>query len=566
MKLSILSYSKLSPAFKIKLVVALFASASFSEAANQCVSHYLNDKSFTVQRIANQKYAETFLMSKINENYEVKMVSDLSPIMNQKNWGFCHLYSFYTEITREYKQRNNGQDPNISIHYMAFQHWLGRSIDTALNPGSNLKPQEGGWYIYDIELFKKIGVMSNDEYARIGGKTDVEERLNKFLEDTIMTKTISNLHDQQNMLNEIFKSDFSDKEIQALTKDLPSSASTSSRLALAKRNYMQSLFEGKEFRRVDEFKAFVKAKEKALEQGKTNLTSEQLAVLKDLSNGRVQISQMTPSHIEKIKSNLRLDVKDQMTELFASFFFGKQAPPAEAMNLDKNLALAKSMFPEIKQATISISVDEDNIRAGKGVSMESRPDFVKKHVYLKASLPDLYELIADNVERQNNGVWIGYDHNDPYVANKIGEQNLGLMSLKAFDWTPDSPYMSRYQRFVQKQIYNGGHAVQIVGVIREKVPAFMEKLGMKGKITGFVIQNSWGPEAGQNGFYIMDVSYANAFLFGITIRDENGEFAKLQEAYKKQAAKNLNSSAEKEVSNFNIYVEKEKKIKEATQQ
>ena len=93
----------------------------------------------------------------------------------------------------------------------------------------------------------------------------------------------------------------------------------------------------------------------------------------------------------------------------------------------------------------------------------------------------------------------------------------------------------------------------------------MEKLGMKGKITGFVIQNSWGTEAGQNEFYIMDVSYANAFLFGITIRDENGEFARLQEAYKKQAGKNLNRTAENEQSHFGVYVEKEKKIREGKQ-
>lgn len=563
MNFGILAHSKLNPAFKLKLIIALFASASFAEAGKECLAHYQIDKSFTVQRIANKAYAETFLMSNINKNYDVKIVTDLSPIMNQKNWGFCHLYSFYTEITREYKQRHNGQDPNISIHYMAFQHWLGRAIDTALNPGSNLKPQEGGWYIYDIELFKKIGVMTNEEYARVGGKTDVEERLNKFLEDTIMAKTISDMHDQQGMLNEIFKSDFSDKEIQNLTKELPSSASTSARLALARRNYMQSLFEGKEFRRMDAFKSLVVEKEKAFKAGKTKLTKEQLEILKDLSNGRVKIAQMTSDTVEKIKNNIRQDVKDQMTQLFASFFFGKQVPPEEAMDLKRNLALAKDMFPEVKQATISVSVDEDNLRAGKGISIENRPDFVNKHVYLKASLPDLYEVIAENVEKKNNGVWIGYDHNDPYVANKVGETNLGLMSLKAFGWTPTSPYMSRYKRFVEKQIYNGGHAVQIVGVIRSKISEEMKSLGMKGEIIGFVIQNSWGTEAGQNGLYIMDRSYADAFLFGITVRDENGEFAQLQELAKKKLSSRMGSAPLAASPNrFDEYLQKEKKIKE----
>ena len=549
----------------LNLFTVLIASVSLGE--NKCFQAYKSEKISPevlggVSRIIDTKYASKFVLTEVDKHFDVKWVTDLGPIQNQKNWGFCHLYSFFEEITREYKQRNKGQDPNVSIHYMAFHHWLGRAINTALNPSLPLKPQEGGWYIYDIDLFKKIGAMKMDEYLRLGGKTNVEEKLTYFLESSMLASTISKMHDQQNLINDLFKDEFSDKEMEELSKGIPESLSPQNRLNFVKRKYMQQLFEGDSFRRKDEFNAFVKEKEKAFTAKKTVLSKNQIKVLRDLADGRIQITRLSKSDIEKIKISIRNDIKTEVTELFSVFFFDKKETPPEVMDLKKNIDLARELFPEIDQATISVSVDESQIRYGTKLSYEQKPDFVDNHIYMKASRSVMYELIAEEIEK-NNGIWIGYDHNNPFVADKLGDVNLGLMSLRAFAWSPQSPYLSRYVRFQEKGIVSGGHAVQIVGVIREKVPEYFKNYGQKGEIIGFIIQNSWGEEAGQKGFYVMDKSYADAFLFGITIRDESGQVSALKEKIKQYNKQTVPGNNAKGSSiGFQKYVDEEKKIQE----
>jgi aminopeptidase C len=548
--------------FAILNVATIFVTSLSLAEVNKCISSYKEyDLRFEVQRNLDQKYAEQFLVKNLDKKFDVKWVSNLSPIQNQKNWGFCHLYSFFTEVNREYMQRHNGKDPEVSIHYMAFHHWLGRSIETALNPQAKLKPTEGGWYIYDIDLFKKIGSMKLSEYLSIGGKTDVEEKLTKFLEDSILTSTISRMHDQQNLINEVFKTNFSDKELALLAKDVSSGSSQEVKIERARMKYNQTLFSGANFRRVDSFKSFVADKRKAFEANQTSLTSEQLKALTDLANGKMLINNFSKNEIKAIKDAVENDVKKEVTRLFASFFFGKDEVPFQVMDTDKNVKLAKEMFPEINQATISYSVNEEKVRYQKSIEIEQKPDAINKHTYLATSLPTLYKIIADNVERKNNGVWIGYDHNDTFVSNKINDVNIGLMSIRAHSWAPESPYLSRYDRFQKKGIVAGGHAVQIVGTIREKVSEEQALQGIKGDIIAFIIQNSWGKEAGQEGFYIMDKSYADAFLFGITVRDEPQVVEQHKKAIEMIKAKMAVANALGQVG-FKAHIKKEKQIQE----
>lgn len=557
--------NKRSILISLNLFTALIASVSFGE--NKCLQAYKSEKMSPqvlggVSRNIDTKYASKFILTEVDKHFDVKWVTDLGPIQNQKNWGFCHLYSFFEEITREYRQRNKGQDPNVSIHYMAFHHWLGRAINTALNPSLPLKPQEGGWYIYDIDLFKKIGSMKMDDYLRLGGKTNVEEKLTYFLESSILTRSISQMHDEQNLINDLLKVEFSDKEIAEFSKGNAQEFKPENRLKLVKRKYMQQLFKEDNFRMKDEFNAFVKKKERAFEAKKTVLSKDQIKVLRDLADGRNRTVRLSPEEIEKIKIGVRSDIKTEVNALFSEFFFGKSEVPPEVMDLKKNIELAKSLFPEMDQATISVSLDEPQIRYGTKLSYEQKPDFVDNHIYMKASRSVMYELISEEIDK-NNGIWIGYDHNDPFVANKLGDTNLGLMSLRAFAWSPQSPYLSRHVRFEKKGIFSGGHAVQIVGIIREKVPDYFKNYGRKGEIIGFVIQNSWGEEAGQKGFYVMDKSYADAFFFEITIRDEAGQVAALKEKlrqYKKQT--DPNNKVQDGSSGFRKYVDEEKKIQD----
>ncbi|MCK6599933.1 MAG: hypothetical protein L6Q37_16330, partial [Bdellovibrionaceae bacterium] len=512
---------------------------------NKCLRSYSPINKDEVGRFVNYDYVKD-LLENLAGKYSITTVTDLSPVMNQKNWGFCHLYSFFTEITREYKQRNNGVNPAISMHYMAFHHWLNRSIKTALNPDSPLRPEEGGWYIYDIELFKEIGAMKEEDFVRLGGTKVPEEKFQKFLEDQVLAKQIHEAHKQQDLINAIFKDNFTKEEIYQLTIDsemkLATSAKSSSfsqesRLIEAKKKYIQSLLDNSNGRTIQEIKDLVRIKQEELKNGTTAFTREQIELLEKISDGKIYFSKLSSELVKSLKDNLQKDIKEGMTKLFSKFFFGKENVPVAVMDKQKNIQMAKELFPEISQKTISISVDEANRRFSYGLAPESNTDKVNKHIYLKGSLVDIYEIIAEQIEKYNNGVWVGYDHNDSFV-----DHEKGLMSIKAFEHTPRSPYISRYDRFTRGSIISGGHAVQYVGVIREKVTPLEEMMGVKGKIIGFLMQNSWGTATGNKGFYVVDTSYSDAFLFGITIRDESADkkIIKQNDEAKKAAEHDLN--------------------------
>ena len=55
----------------------------------------------------------------------------------------------------------------------------------------------------------------------------------------------------------------------------------------------------------------------------------------------------------------------------------------------------------------------------------------------------------------------------------------------------------------------GGHAVLITGIYRDKT----------GKVVGFRIQNSWGKNAGNSGYYYMDRDYFETYVMAIMVRE-----------------------------------------------
>jgi hypothetical protein len=258
-----------------------------------------------------------------------------------------------------------------------------------------------------------------------------------------------------------------------------------------------------------ELKKFVKNKLEKVDSGHTEFDKKQLSVLADLADRKNRLYELSPSEISGIKNALSLDVKKDVKTMYASIFFGKSETPNEAINLANNIKKSKEMFPEMHQATITLSVDEDNRQFGKVRAVGRQKGVNGDHLYLQGSTELLAELVVDQIDN-GNGVWIGYDHNDNFVDAKSG-----AMTIRGLYYSPNKPYHSRNLRN-REGLYEGGHAVQLVGYIRDKVT---------GKIVGFKMQNSWGTEVGQAGYFIMDMDYFRAFIWRVSIRDEKGQIA-----------------------------------------
>jgi aminopeptidase C len=64
----------------------------------------------------------------------------------------------------------------------------------------------------------------------------------------------------------------------------------------------------------------------------------------------------------------------------------------------------------------------------------------------------------------------------------------------------------------------GGHAMLITGVYRSK----------SGRVLGYRIQNSWGPEVGKIGYYYMDRDYFDIYVNRVTFALSVGSLEKPQ--------------------------------------
>ena len=100
---------------------------------------------------------------------------------------------------------------------------------------------------------------------------------------------------------------------------------------------------------------------------------------------------------------------------------------------------------------------------------------------------------------QGLSVYLGYSHNDVYV-----NYSSGIMTIAGFNAAPGAAPPSRADRN-QLAISANGHVVQIVGY----------DLGPSGNIIKWKIKNSWGQDAGTNGYFHMYHDYFNTFALDI---------------------------------------------------
>lgn len=417
-----------------------------------------------------------------------------APIQNQGNRGFCHMYSLYEEFVREYKARNNGKDPQISIYYWAYFHWLGRAVETAKNVKAGLEVPEGNWYEGTFDLIKKYGVMTQEQWARMGGHTDIEVAQRNFLELGQLKTVMQKSHIEKNLLMSFL---------------VPKTEAHKT-----KGDYYTALLMDPTV--AQQLKSFVAAKSDLLKRNQTAFTPRQLQILKDLSKGLLHDRKLSDNEVQSFIYALNKDIENSVTQEFTSIFFGQTSSPMGDVDIQEQRALAAKMFPEVGQKSVSFATT--GARQGPVEYDGHQGD----HVFFKAPLPKMVEIIKQQIDK-GNSVWIGYDHDSYFVDNKTGAMTIeGMASL------PMNPHITRADRN-QVDLYYGGHATQIVGY----------EVNDAGEIVAFKMQNSWGTDVGRGGFYRMDMSYFRSYIWRVTVRDENHEFtpAVIAQLEKLRAAK-----------------------------
>ena len=408
-------------------------------------------------------------------------VPNQGPIENQQNRGFCHMYSLYEELVREFKTRNEGKDPNISIYYWTYFHWLPRAIETATDVKAPLAIPEGSWYENTFDIIKSVGVITKNQWAAFGGKTDIETQKKDFIEMGQLKTIVTRAHLQKELLLAFIKPEIKvDPTGQKITRS----------------KYFNMLFTNPTI--MQELNTFILQKSRASASGKTAFKAKQIQILKDISKGQLRDMELTPTEVAEMVFALNQDITADVTREFNMMYFAREENPLPS-DLSKYKDQAREMFPETLQKTISFVTNGERF----GITQFEKAE--KDHVFFSSPLPDMVKIIQAQID-SGNSVWLGYDHNSYFVDGKTGAMTLeGMMSK------PMNPQISLDIRTL-KDIYYGGHAVQIVGY----------EINKKGQIVAFKIQNSWGDDVGNKGYFRMDMSYFMAYVWRVTIRDEEG--------------------------------------------
>lgn len=468
--------------FVISLVLTMMLVPTVTMAgAPRCQSAMLSED---LERGLKPAYVEKYLTEK-NTNKVIE-IQNQSPITDQGRRGFCHMYAIYEEFVHEYKARHDGKDPNISIYYWAYFHWLGRAIETAKDSKAGLEIPEGSWYENTFDLVKKYGVMTSDQWAQLGGRTDMQAATRNGIELGQLKTIVQRAHLEKSLLIALLKPELKKGQTRG--------------------NYFNSFLMKPEL--LQQLKNLVQRKTLALKQNETSLSLKQIKVLEDISKGLLRDRDLTANEIQSMVDALNQDIERIVRTEFSHIFFAKRNNPLDSIDIGKQVDLSRQMFPEVTQKTVSFVTD--GARQGIFEYQGRNGD----HLIFKTPLNKMLNLIKEEVDK-GNSVWIGYEHNDYFVDGVTG-----AMTIEGMHTAPMSPHISRNERELSDLTY-GGHATQIVGY----------ELNPKSEIVALKMQNSWGTAAGKGGYYRMDMSYFRAYIWRITLRDETGEFT--SEAIKK---------------------------------
>lgn len=492
--------------WSVKVLVSAFLSATFVHAEESCKAVFQDLKgenkaaieafnNNSVGKLLNFKMVNDLVLN-LNGRYDVKMTSYRGDVLDQKNSGTCHIQATVAEWAGEYKKRHNGEDPNISTEYIIFQYLLRQATKVAMSDDTSLTVPQGGLYNTTARMIKEVGFRSRDQWKSYGGKTDFSTPEMSQVIEGQLRYLMSQWKLQRAGIESVLNVDFTNiKE---------------------RKSYFQKLFAEGDQGPLLFLRKLVQTKSNELKEGKTTLKKKQVQILEDLSNGLLALNKLSADEIYEIKTNLYKDIRREIESMYATIFFNRTEIPKEVLNVSEAVQQTREMFPEMEQSLLTFSAQTDQ----KAGTVVFRGRTKPAELNFEAPVEVLVDIVADQIENGDNTVWLGYDHNGLFVDNKSG-----LMSPNSFQWKPVKPFIVQNERNVLN-VADGGHAVQLVGTIREKPTEEQKKKNQPGKLVGFKMQNSWGTEVGQSGIYTMDLDYFKAFIWIITIRDESGQFSR----------------------------------------
>lgn len=199
---------------------------------------------------------------------------------------------------------------------------------------------------------------------------------------------------------------------------------------------------------------------------------------------------------ERAKKQIREDAKNKIRALFENMigpfpekfeYAGKTYDPKSFM---------RHYFPSVAAPLVRLSVNTFDTSAN--TTNKNEANSYNMNI-------NSVEKIARQLLDKGETVYLSYDHNPHFV-----DTNTGIMSLAAFSYPKDASPLSREQRnFCNHKC--SGHAVQIVGYDFDPVT---------NKVIKWKIQNSWGEQRGERGFYHMYNDYFHAFAIEISYTNQ----------------------------------------------
>ncbi|MCB0369131.1 MAG: hypothetical protein KDD45_06665, partial [Bdellovibrionales bacterium] len=290
-----------SRSIRVLLTGFLLALPSLGASQNnfQCLKSYINPNELS--KTLDTSFIDQFI-SQTNPKNKWVTVSDQVRIEDQGYRGFCHIYSLKEELSREFKLRN-GKDPEVSLHYIGYKFWLQRALETASKPFSSLDVQEGGWYVNTFQFIKSVGVMTEKQWAEIGGRTDMEKPARNYLETEQLKKVIYDAHNNFSRVITLLAPEILSSEIKSqigidLKLDLSKPSDRS--------KYYMKLFA--DDNNIQNLRRWILLKKVQLKDKSTHMTKEDLDFLMEASKGNFH--NMKEQNIASIFNHIQMDTKD----------------------------------------------------------------------------------------------------------------------------------------------------------------------------------------------------------------------------------------------------------------
>lgn len=401
-------------------------------------------------------------------------VTHLSPILDQGQMGFCWLYGTTANLLNRAQQRT-GERPDVAIHYWSYYHFLGRALQAVDNPHMK-SVAEGGWMETAIDLVRKYGVVSGEQWKALGGSTTLQLPDNSMLEHPQLKALLGRLQlDQMTMAN-------------WLTGRIAAREMKEERVRLEKILIEKSRGE-------DAWPPALVAKlRKTLQSGET---------------ATVAISSDT---IKEVGERMKNDAHAAMIRFFNQMYFGRDDNPVEkTINVEEAKAKGRALFPEIQEPVVTFMITNDRRQVPR-IERDSGLEVVAISMSEAAQLAKAF--IASDTP-----VILAYDHQGGFVdvVDKQDPERAGLMSVRRREQWPVSTYVDRRDRMKSVLGYTwGGHIVNIVGAWLNP-SASPEQIARGDETLSFRIQNSWGETPGQKGFFSMDRDYFGAYGAALSV-------------------------------------------------